>query len=294
MIRLLLAALILAMCCTGALASVGLEPASGYVHLPDAQVVPAGRIVGYAGYVSTKGTNELGRVNTMMVPCDGNGFAVGAIGGLGKGMELGAGITGVDKSVGRAGAFAAAFKWRLSGEKAGYRVALGATYRRWNTDMAIAEPPSNVISLDLPAITSVYLVADKDFTPCAGSIKAVTGTLGVIYESYSSSHLSNELDLPFFNPSIPVSLSGCVSGDSFVSPFIGVRVEAAKWGILGEFRPKLEADRFSYQSALWSIAVNRRIGESAIATAGVSTYNLPYTVADPAFFFEVAYQFGKR
>ncbi len=292
MIKVLLATLIVAMCCTGALASVGLEPASGYVHLPDAQVVQAGNIEGFAGYVSTRGTNELGRA---IIPpiCDGNGYTLGAVGGLGRKLELGVGFTSIDKDAGNADAFGVAAKWRFFDRpESGWALALGASYRNWNTDMQVSQF-GDVISLDLPAVTSIYLAADKTFRPCTGSVQRVIGTIGVVYDDYSSSHLSSEGDFPFSAYDVPISESGCVAGDSFVSPFIGARVEAAKWSLLGEFRPKLETDGFSYQSILWSLAVNARIGDSTSATAGVSTFNLPYTRSDPAFFFEITHRFGK-
>ena len=292
--RVLIAMTLLAMCCGSAFAGVGLEPASGYVHLPDAQVVKTGSIEGFAAYLTTHGTNELGRLTTQAVICDGNGYTLGAVGGIGKGLELGVGYTNIDKAIGTANAFAVAAKWKfVERPESGLAVALGASYRNWNADMHITEPFSDVITIDLPAVTSVYVALDKAFKPSVGSQCIVSGTIGVIYDNYSSSHQSTLSGNPFSGFDVPVSLDGVVASDSFVSPFIGLRADAPKWSVLGEFRPALEKSGFSYQSILWSLAVSGKIGESSTASVGVSTFNLPYTRSTPAFFFELTHKFGR-
>lgn len=291
--RTLIAMMLVAMC-GSAFAAVGLEPASGYVHLPDAQVVKAGSIEGFAAYLTTHGTNELGRVTTFEAACDGNGYTVGAVGGIGKGLELGVGYTNIDKAIGTANAFAVAAKWKfVERPESGLAVALGASYRNWNSDMHIGLPSDDVLALDLPAVTSFYVAADKAFKPSAGSQCLVSGTIGLTYDSYSSSHLSSLGGGPFSGFDVPISPEGVVASDSFVSPFIGIRADAPKWSVLGEFRPALENGGFSYQSILWSLAVRGQIGESSSASIGVSTFNLPYTRSTPAFFLELTHSFGR-
>lgn len=294
MSKIVVALALMALCCAAASASVGLEPASGYIHTPNAQVVSTGSIVGYASYVGTEGSNELGRLTSLPVPCHGNGYTVGAVGGIGGKAELGVSFTSIDKSLGNASAFAVAGKWQILNEaKSGWNLAVGASYNNWTTDMKITDPLLDVVSFDLPAVTSVYVAADKSSTPTCGGIKLVKGTIGLEYVNFSSSQLSNTSTNPFFGPGIPISPLGRVEGDSFISPFIGARADFGKWSLLGEFRPELETNGFNYQSTLWSVAAQARIGGSTLATAGVSTFNLPYTNTDPAFFFEVSQKFGK-
>ena len=291
MTKVFLAALIVSMSCASAPASVGLEPASGYVHLPDAQVVGAGGIEGFAAYVTAHGTNELSRLSAP-IPCDGNGFTLGAVGGLGKNAELGVSYLSIDKSSGNANAFTAAAKWRfVDRADSGLGVAIGASYRTWNSSMRVAGDMTE-IGLELPEVWSVYLVADKTYKPCAGSVKSVAGTIGVAYDSFSSAQQSYDVIAPW-GPNIPIGYDGIVWGDSFVSPFVAARAAFTKWSVLGEFRPRLETDGFSYQSTLWSLAVSAKFSEATSATAGVSTMNLPYTRSDPAFFFEITHRFGK-
>lgn len=291
--KILIALLLVAVWCSGAAAAVSLEPASGYVHLPDAQVASRGAIEAFAAYVTAEGTNELGRAMTMGFPCHGNGFTIGAVGGIGQNVELGVAYTSISKSIGDANAFAVAAKWQFySNAASGLAAAVGGSWRNWNADMD-RETAIDVIHLDLPTVTSAYLALDKTWRPASASICSVSGTVGVAWDNFGDTQQTSDSGSPFGGTDVPISPTGVVASDSFVSPFIGIRVDAPKWSVLGEFRPALECGGFDYQSVLWSFAVRGQVAPSTALTMGVSTWNLPYSDSDPAFFLEVSHCFGK-
>lgn len=284
--RLLVSALLLAAACSGAMAVQTLNSASGYVLLPDANVLAAKAVQLSAAYTATEGTSELNKLGAVMA-CHGRGFNLRAIAGLGDKAEVGVGWQNVHKSSGDANAFTIAAKARLMEKpEEGLTLAGGLLYRAWNTNMTI-----HGFDADFPNVTTLYLVLDKSFPSAGESGWVCSGSIGLMYDHFTSAQQS--LGIETVVSRLPIDGFDTVRAQGFVSPFIGARATKAGLTILGEYKPQLKKEGFFYQSATWSLAARKEIKPGVTATAGFTNFNIPYTDADTGWFVDISYALPK-
>ena len=298
--KLLMTALVLGLCCPAVMGAQTLNSASGYVQLPDADVQSRGTVDLSAAYVRSEGTNELSELFPELeppMPCDGNGWNVRALGGLWDRFEIGGGYLQIDKELGDAKAWSVAAKYKVYENCAkDAAIAVGASYRDWDSNMAVIVSDGyyeDTLDVELPQVFSAYLAWDKRWVEADESNWGVKTTIGVMYDRYTSSQQKTAFPFLVVPPGYPVSRTGVVAADSFVSPFFGVKLDKGGWNLMAEFKPRLRKDRFFYAKDIWSVAVGKDFGSSLSAKAGVTNFNLPYTDSDPGFFFDLSYRFGK-
>jgi len=289
-----MAVLLILLCGAGAFATQTLNSATGYGQMPSAAVAAMGEIELSGAYVKTAGTNELSALRGSY-PCDGSGYNARVLGGVGDNLELGIGYLKVDKDYGDATAFTVAAKTKIMAKsEQGWSLAAGASYRDWSSDLRKAIPADmDTLIMELPSVTSLYLVLDKDWKG-ADSWQG-KASLGVVYDHFSDSQQRLESGAPFFvvPDDFPISDTGKVKSQSFISPFVGLQFSRGEWSFIGDYKPQLEKDSFKYASEIWSAAVRKSCRSGLVVTAGMTNFNLPYTDSDGAFFIDLSYPIGK-
>jgi hypothetical protein len=241
-----------------------------------------------AAYVGSDGTNDLTKAGLAFV-CHGNGFNLRALTGLNEKVEVGVGYLNVDKNVGDAHAFTIAGKVKLLEKpESNSTLSAGLAFRNWSADMTI-EVSGEDVKADLPNATSLYVVWDKGWGQGVESAWDWTTSLGLAYDSYSSSHLETSY---FFGDveGIPIDSDGTVASESFIEPFVGVKLTNGEWTILGDYKFRERKGNFNYASAIWSLAARKEINPGVTATLGITNFNLPYTDSDPALFLDLSYR----
>lgn len=289
--------ILLLLCCGGgAFAAQSLNSATGYGQLPSAAVAPTGEIEISGAYVRTAGTNELSALRGSY-PCDGKGFNLRALAGVTKHFEFGLGYLKVDKSYGNATAFTVAGKAKLM-EKSeqGLSVSAGASYRSWSSDLRKEIPADlDTLIMDLPSVTSLYLVLDKDWPKTAADSWQGKASLGVVYDHFSDSQQRLASGIPYFvvPDDFPISSAGKVKSENFLSPFVALQLSNGDWSLIADYKPRLEKSNFKYASEVWSAAVRKQCRLGLAVTAGVTNFNLPYTDSDGACFIDFSFPVGK-
>jgi hypothetical protein len=298
---------LLAFCCSAAVATPTLNLASGYVQLPDANVLKMGEMQFSAAYVATEGESELSDPLLIPMPCEGDSYNLRLLAGIGGRTEVGLGYQKVHKIVGDARTFTFAAKANIHENAAsGLTIALGASYRNWVTDMEAA--PSGLITVvgplgairgphldvDLPAITSVYLAINKDWGKMSEGDWSLQTTLGIAYDHYTSTRQ----DLADFFPAIAsggIEFDGSslkIPAQSFLKPTLAVQAGKSDWAVIGEYKPELSNAGIKYASAAWTAAVRKQLDPKWTATLGFTNLNIPYSDSNAGIFFDVSLAFG--
>jgi hypothetical protein len=136
---------------------------------------------------------------------------------------------------------------------------------------------------------------DKKWKEPVGKDWLAKTTIGVIFDHFGDSKQKLESGLPFFvvPADLPISDTGKVKSQGFVSPFIGLMaINREGWALMGEYKPRLRKDDFSYASEAWSVAVRKSFKDNLTATAGFTNFNVPYSDSNAGIFFDVAFAFG--
>ena len=284
------AALMVGSFCSAASAAQTLSSATGYVQVQDASVADPGEIEVSTSYVRCEGTGPMSPGGGF----SGNGLNVRLTGGVGDRSELSIGYLSVDNAYGEARALTVAGKVRLFYNRhAQLALVAGALYTNWSSDVAIGlDWPfwfARTLELGLPSVVSVYVALDKGWGSEGESGWRTTTTHGLIYDHYSSSTQTLIHGLPF-----PSTSTGDIRSSSFLKPQFGVKVTNGDWTILGDYKPELSigASTYAYASQVWSLAVRKKTAGDWAATAGVTSFNLPYTDSAPGFFLDVSYAPG--
>ncbi|MHB9026350.1 MAG: hypothetical protein ACYC7E_19600 [Armatimonadota bacterium] len=274
-----------------AVALPSFHAASGYVQLPNAAVQSLG-VSATVGYQRADGVNALSGLGVAL-PCEGDLLHGRAVVGLGS-AELGAGYLTISKAYGDAQALTFSGKLRvLNVPLADVGVSLGASYRQWESDLAMPSGGDTLL-IDLPNVTTAYVALDKKWaTPVTGGWYCIT-TVGASLEWFTATQQAWESGVPFFvvPPGWPVSDEGRVDSAQFIRPFAGIEAGNGTWTILAEYRPEQEQDGLIYSSDVLSIALRRSLGAGASFTVGATNYNIPYTDADISYFADLSFHFG--
>mgnify|MGYP001140059873 CR=1 FL=1 len=293
LMKVMVAALTLAVCITAAAAAPTLNNASGYVQLPDAAVAEKGQYILSAAYVESEGDNELSVLGPAL-PCTGEGYNLRVLTGLGENSELGVGFLNIDKDSGDASAVTVAAKYVIfTKPESKMALAVGASYRDWSADIEM-EQALDILEVELPQVTSIYLVLDKEWDAAPEQEWVFTTSLGVSWDHYSDSNQEWDSGAPFIVPDdVPIDSPGEVEGDSFISPFLAVKAVNGDWTLMGEYKPRLDEDGFNYASEIWSLAVAKQCKSNWAVTAGITNFNMPYTDSDADWFVDISYAFGR-
>jgi len=283
------------LCCTAAFAAQTVNSASGYAQAPNAKVLAQGTVEVSGAYVRSEGSNEL--LKLLPSPCDGNGFNLRASAGVSDRVEVGLGYLGINKDIGDAHAFTVAGKVSLYQKpESKLAISAGAAYRHWSCDMVAPLPFDGGLDIGLPSVFSMYLVADKGWDAVAGSPWSWVTTVGVVYDSYSSSQQGMGILAAVAAPEgAVIILDGNteIPRETFVRPFLAVEASKGDWSVLADFKPRLRKSGFTYQSEAWSLAVRKTLPNELTVTAGVTNFNLPYTDSNPGVFVDLSYKFNK-
>jgi hypothetical protein len=274
-----------------ALAAPSLGVPSGYVFLPSAQLAPMDAWDVGLAYIHTAGDNQLGQLaDPGGLPCDGDGFILRGITGLSPKVEVGAGLQYIDKSYGSALAWILSAKAQVWEDPAQeLSAAVGLLYRDWSTDMT-GEISGGELEVELPAIFSAYLAVDKSWSTADGESEG-TATLGVMWDSFASTQQVTTSGLVILPIGWPISPFGKVDSKAALTPFFGIEWAQGDLTFLGEYKPKLDDNGFNYADDLWGLAVRKQVNPDLTLTAGVTSFNLPYTNADPGFYLDAAWVF---
>ena len=285
MTRCAITALVVLLCSAAALATPNLNQASGYVLVPDASIAPDGQWQYSLGYVVPRGKSELTKL-TLSLPCDGTGFDLSALSGIGGRAEAGIGYHIVNKDAGDANAFTLALKTRITDDPDG-GISAGFSFRSWKTDMKVDFDTvfGGSADLDLPNVTSLYVVMDRKW---AVEGNAYTASFGLVYDSYSRTSQGIN-GSPLVVPFGPVDAQGTISSKHFIRLFLGAGITTGEWTFLADYKPAEKSGGFKYQDTFWSVAARRAVDETLTATAGFTTFNVPYTKSDPGFFLNLSY-----
>lgn len=291
--RLLVAlGLMLFLCCSAATATQNLNSATGYVLVPDASVAPNDSVQVSGAYLATEGKSELSKLQ-LSAPCHGRGFNLRAITGIGEKAEAGIGWLSVKKDPGTASAFGLAGKIQFyHNPDTKMALAAGLLYRSWTTNMTIHTSVDD-FDADLPNVTTLYLVLDKEWESFSEMDWKWTGTVGLAYDSFSSSR-QKSATWPFYeDPDLPISADGTIESKTFLTPFLGVKTSNGDWTFLADLKLQEKNKKFIYSDTAWSLAARKSFAESWTATAGLTTFNIPYAKSDVGWFVDVSYQFAK-
>ena len=274
-----------------ALAAPSLGVPSGYVFLPNAQVAPMEAWDVGLAYVHTAGDNQLGALDVSSGPlCDSDGFVLRGITGLSETVEVGAGLQYVDKSYGSATAYILSAKAQVWDDAVqGLSAAVGVLYRDWNTDMSF-DTFSGSIDMELPSIFSAYLALDKAWGGEEGEAAGLA-TLGLMYDRFDSARQVSNTGWVVTPMSWPIDFDGTVHSKTAFTPFLAIQLTQNDLTFLGEYKPKIDDNGFNYADDLWGLAVRKQVNPDLTLTAGVTSFNLPYTNADPGFFLDAAWVF---
>jgi len=266
---------------------------TGYVYLPNAQVVAAHTGEVTAAYVHTNGENDLSGLADGGFICKGNSYSLGARIGLAEGKaELGIGVQRVNKSYGDATIYSIAGKYKFyDNSKAGLSSALGVGYSNRSTDMTLTVF-GGTLKEELPNTTSVYLTVDKTWPENASGVSGVV-TIGANYTNFSSTRQVASTGTVGVPGGFPIDADGNVESQGFVRPLVGVKVSKQDWDFLAEYTPAMSKGGLHYQDKLWSAAVRKAVKPNLILTAGLTTFNLPFASSDTGYFLSAAYAFGK-
>jgi len=301
--------MVFSICCTASFADTNLNMATGYVLQPSASVLPANQLQVSGAYVASEGTNELSQLGVGPVVCHGRGENVRLLYGIGNRAEIGLGWVQIHKAIGSANAFDPSLKIKVVDQpKSNFALSLGGYIRNWNTDMRIGEeeifsvihpaaygffaPP---VMVDLPIVQSMYLVMDKTWRPASKSSPTISASIGLACDHYGR---TNQQFTPYYydgGDMMPGYLDiGVVQipGHTFYEPFVGAQVKfPCGCAILADYKTKEQSHGFDYQSATWSVAARKSIGKDLTATAGVTTFNIPYSDAKAGWFADLSYTF---
>ena len=285
-IRMVFAIIILALCCSAAMATPTFYPVTGYVLAPDAHLAPADAIQVSAAYVATEGESEFQGL-VPLFPCHGRGFDVRGVAGLSPKAEAGIGWLSVNKDPGSAGAFSLAAKYQLYHNlDTKLAVAAGLMYSGWSSDMEVFP----IEDVKLPSVTTLYVVADKEWENFSQMGWKWTGTIGLAFDSFSATQ--QEFIAPItgtrgFSP------GGEVTAETFLTPFLGLKTSNGDWTFLADLKLQQKNEGFIYSDTAWSLAARKSFSDAVTATAGLTSFNIPYSDAQTGWFLDISYQFPK-
>jgi hypothetical protein len=274
--------MLLIIACGGAMAAQNLNSASGYVLTPDASIAPMGQWQFSGAYVVPRGTSELSKIQGLF-PCDGTGFNLRALYGIGEKTEAGIGIQNIDKDAGDASSLTVAAKMSLLDRaEGGTGLAAGISYRSWGADMSI-EAGGFTLDADMPNVLSLYVVLDREWKVQENTWSA---GVGLAYDTYTS---TSQEGTPLMEAWGPVDENGNIDSKGFLRPFIGASLTTGEWTFLFDYKTDAKSGGFKYQDTFWSIAARRAVSDGLTATAGFTTSNIPYTDSDPGFFIDLTW-----
>ena len=291
--QIVLLVLVLGLCCTGAFADLTLESGLGYVQMPSAEVAKKGDWHLSGGYLSLGGTSELSGLG-IPTPCDGDAYKISVATGILKSADLSASVIAVDKSYGTATAFNMCSKFKVMEKpSAGLALTVGSMFTLWSSDMERGVGGGQYLDIDLPGVSSMFIVLDKNWETGLPGDRKVKASIGAMYDYYGESRqiLRNPPAPLFVPPGLPIDSTGLVAKERFLQPFGAFEYKSGGWTVVGEYKPKLRESNFTYRSEVWSVAVRRDLPGGLTVSGGLSNYNIPYTDSDAEFFVNGTFNF---
>ena len=284
---------LLALCCSAAFAAPNLNAQSGYVQLPDATVTPAGEVDLSVAYLRTSQTNDLAKMVDPDLSGVGESWDGRVVTGIGNRVEIGGSFLNARNDAGDTNSWNAAAKVKVY-EKDGLTVALGASYRKFDSDIELQGDffpgPAIDVEVDMPTVTSVYLVMDSCWKTSPDSAWNWKASYGVMWDRYTATEQKIEITDPMDGT---IVVSAGIPSEEFFRPIIGASVTNGDWTFMTEYKTKETQDGVIYSSAVWSAAVRKQLSDNLAITAGTTNFNLPYSDSKQGVFADLTYSFGK-